>query len=76
MIDNTFDSTFLKGTQRPSCANLYDVCAQHAHPADRFAREILAISVPSGAARSRRLMRHSLGHCHQFDLHESFGGSL
>jgi hypothetical protein len=28
---------------------------------DRFAREIVAILVHSGAARSRRLMRNSLG---------------
>jgi hypothetical protein len=35
--------------------------AQHAHATDRFAREILAISAPSRAARSRRLMRNPLG---------------
>jgi hypothetical protein len=28
---------------------------------DRFAREIVAILVHSGAARSRRLMRHPVG---------------
>jgi hypothetical protein len=32
---------------------------------DRFAHEILAISAPSGAARSRRLMRKSFGCCNQ-----------
>jgi len=30
---------------------LYPESAQHAHVADRFAREILAISAPSYAAR-------------------------
>jgi hypothetical protein len=33
--------------------------AQHAHPADRFAREIAAI-LKSDTARSRRLMRNTL----------------
>jgi len=32
--------------------------AEPAHPTDRFAREILAISAPSAAARLRRLMRN------------------
>jgi len=36
--------------------------AVHAHPADRFAREILAISAPSGAVCSPRLMRNPFGH--------------
>jgi hypothetical protein len=35
--------------------------AEHAHAADRFAREIVAILARSLAARSRRLMRNSLG---------------
>ena len=34
------------------------IVAQHAHAADRFAREILAI-LERGAMRSRRLMRNS-----------------
>jgi hypothetical protein len=38
--------------------------AQPAHPADRFAREILAI-VERGTMRSRRLMRTTLGGLHQ-----------
>jgi hypothetical protein len=37
--------------------------AQHAHPADRFAREILAI-LKRDSTRSRRLMRNSLGKNH------------
>jgi len=36
------------------------VLAQHAHPADRFAREIAAI-LERDTMRSRRLMRNSLG---------------
>jgi len=35
--------------------------AEHAHAADRFAREIIGILALSGAARSRRLMRNPLG---------------
>ncbi len=34
--------------------------AQHAHPADRFAPEIVAFLMFSDAARLRRLMRNSL----------------
>jgi hypothetical protein len=37
------------------------VRAEHAHAADRFAREIVAISARSDAARSRRLMGNPLG---------------
>jgi hypothetical protein len=37
---------------------------------DRFARETLAISAPSGAARSQRLMRNPLGGDH-FSLFQS-----
>jgi hypothetical protein len=39
--------------------------AQHAHPADRCAREIVGILMLSGAARLRRLMRNPLGGGHQ-----------
>jgi hypothetical protein len=37
------------------------VAAEHAHPADRFARETLAI-LECDTTRSRRLMRNSFGH--------------
>jgi hypothetical protein len=39
--------------------------AEHAHSADRFAREIVAILARSCAARLRRLMRNPLAALHQ-----------
>jgi hypothetical protein len=58
----TFDN---KHALRVNYSNFHEtatrkVAAQHAHAADRFAREILGI-LECDTMRSRRLMRHSLG---------------
>jgi hypothetical protein len=55
-----------------------EAVAQHAHPADRFAREILAI-LERDTMRSRRLMRNSVGRphvCHSWFClwHQNTGG--
>ena len=45
----------------PYSASSRHSAAQHAHPADRFAREIVPFLISSRAARSRRLMCNPLG---------------
>jgi hypothetical protein len=40
---------------------MHPAAAQHAHPADRFAREIVRFFTRSDMARSRRLMGNPLG---------------
>ena len=52
-----------------STVNPYLITAQHAHPADRFAHETLAI-LGCDPMRSRRLMRNSLGGRHRTLTHE------
>jgi len=47
-----------------SAAELTNQAAEHAHPADRFAREIRAFLMPSCAARLRRLNGKPLGRSH------------